>query len=352
MKIAIAETNGAIHQILRKEVACRGDVLVALGLADDFPALLGGDDVRVLILDWSLTEPAPADLCRRIRSRDLASPYLFVITVVGQDRPEDRAEAFRAGSDAVITLPCEPEELLARLDVARRISNREDDLRNRSLELEQLRLDLESQNATLAEIASRDALTGLKNRRYFHDSFELQFSLAVRAQLPISLMMIDVDDFKAFNDQFGHPAGDEVLREVSMILRSCVREHDVVARYGGEEFAILLPATDAEASLILAERLRQTIASQPWMLRPITISLGIATPDAAASQPADLIDQADRALYHSKALGRDRSTHTRDLRDSILQPVSINFGPRLSVADLLKGHGLGMTSDGVLPTGT
>ena len=121
---------------------------------------------------------------------------------------------------------------------------------------------LARQNRRLAELAMTDELTGVKNRRRFLEDFELYAALAVRQRMPLSLVMLDVDHFKQYNDTFGHPAGDQVLRTVAATLSQNVREHDVVARYGGEEFVVVLPATDAHPALELAERLRLALEQQ------------------------------------------------------------------------------------------
>ena len=316
MRVAIAEQDGSVGRLLRAGLLDEGDQLVEIRKMADLRSTLDRADLSVLIYDWSLPEFDHPDLHHRLQLRDQTQTYLFVIAVLPESaNPDQRLEAFAAGVDAVVSAPCDPHEIALRLDVARRIFNHELSLRSRSETLEQIRLDLESQNATLSEIASRDALTGLRNRRYFCETLDSQFSLARRKGLPLSLVMIDVDQFKSFNDHYGHLAGDEVLRVVGILLRSCVRDHDVVARYGGEEFAILMPATDEDECLPMVDRLRMTIADHPWSLRPVTISLGVATLGPSERYPADLIDQADRTLYYSKAMGRNRATHARELQD-------------------------------------
>jgi diguanylate cyclase (GGDEF)-like protein len=130
--------------------------------------------------------------------------------------------------------------------------------------------------------------------------------------------MLDVDHFKAYNDAFGHPAGDRVLRGVAAALREGTRTQDVVARYGGEEFVILLPATGAGDALVLAERLRARIAERIWPLRPVTASLGVATTGDGIDGPGALVESADRALYHAKRSGRNRACHHSQ---SVARPV-------------------------------
>jgi diguanylate cyclase (GGDEF)-like protein len=163
--------------------------------------------------------------------------------------------------------------------------------------------------ARLEELAVTDELTRLKNVRHFRESLQSAYALAVRQGLPLSLLMIDVDHFKRYNDAHGHPAGDDVLRTVGRILAGQVREHDLVARYGGEEFVLLLPATDAASSLLLAERLRGAIERHAWPHRPVTASFGAASLTTATLRSVDLIEEADKALYQSKREGRNRVSH-------------------------------------------
>jgi diguanylate cyclase (GGDEF)-like protein len=121
--------------------------------------------------------------------------------------------------------------------------------------------------------------------------------------------MLDVDFFKQYNDAFGHPAGDDVLRLVASSLKENTREHDVVARYGGEEFAVLLPATPAEDAMVSAERIRRMLEQIAWPHCPVTASLGVATTSANIPASAALVEAADQALYRSKRTGRNRVTH-------------------------------------------
>jgi diguanylate cyclase (GGDEF)-like protein len=118
-----------------------------------------------------------------------------------------------------------------------------------------------------------------------------------------------VDKFKQYNDSFGHPAGDEVLKGVAALLRDKARETDIVARYGGEEFIVILPNTGEEASTTFAERLRVAIAETPWPMRAVTASFGAATMSESIETADDLVSIADQALYYSKEHGRNRVTH-------------------------------------------
>lgn len=159
--------------------------------------------------------------------------------------------------------------------------------------------------------ATTDALTGLHNRGWLDDSFDREIKRSERDELPLSLIMIDVDDFKKYNDDYGHLAGDRVLITVAEAIRAPLRPNDLVARFGGEEFAVLLPETTLDNAKIIAERLRENVnKSDPGMLDDIqlpkiTISLGIA-----ARQPKYTLDMmiaaADVAMYHAKRNGKNR----------------------------------------------
>lgn len=172
---------------------------------------------------------------------------------------------------------------------------------------------LKEANRRLQAISLTDPLTGLRNRRYFDEKIEREAVRAKRNTAPLSLLMIDIDHFKRVNDQYGHPAGDVVLRQVASTLKSCLkRETDVAARFGGEEFCILLPNTPHEGALHVAEIIRQTIEQNRINLpdgQPInlTVSIGLSTLPPALFDRTDLLLQvADTALYQAKSDGRNR----------------------------------------------
>ncbi|WP_375287090.1 diguanylate cyclase [Sphingomonas sp.] len=163
---------------------------------------------------------------------------------------------------------------------------------------------------SLREMANADALTGLANRRYLDEVFELEVARALDNGLPLSCLMLDVDHFKSFNDRFGHDAGDRVLRTVGQVLRAAARDEGLAFRYGGEEFALLMPGYDQPRAERLAEAIRQRMANLDLSydgvaLGPITVSIGVAvTPDHCP--PEKLIVTADTALLRAKQDGRDR----------------------------------------------
>ena len=188
----------------------------------------------------------------------------------------------------------------------------QDEMRQRqaySQELEAQKAELERANAALQNLATTDGLTGLKNHRAFQEQFESEFERAMRYSLSLSVMMIDVDHFKKYNDTYGHPAGDEVLKTVATCLQTLARHTDFVARYGGEEFVVVLPNTDAAGALNLAERFRHGVESHAWPYRPVTISLGVASYTEETPGRAQLLAEADAAIYRSKQNGRNCVLH-------------------------------------------
>lgn len=174
-----------------------------------------------------------------------------------------------------------------------------------SAEIEMQRAELELANRRLESLAATDGLTGLANHRAFYDALERAVATSERNGQPVSVVLLDVDDFKSFNDTFGHPAGDDVLRQVASALTGASRRSDVVARYGGEEFAVIVQA-DAAQSAIVAERMRSAIEQAHWTMRRVTASFGVATGIGGFVSAETLVQQADQALYASKREGKNR----------------------------------------------
>jgi len=172
---------------------------------------------------------------------------------------------------------------------------------------------LEEANGLLKQLATTDSLTGVNNHRAFTDRLAASIAGAKRDKTTLSVIMLDVDNFKMFNDTFGHPEGDKVLVNAAQVLTKHVRPTDFVARYGGEEFVVILPKCTAAEALRTAERLRAEFEGFPWAQRKVTASFGVATRVPSDKGAEELISQADQALYASKAAGRNRVTHYKDL---------------------------------------
>ncbi|HEX2237466.1 MAG TPA: diguanylate cyclase [Gammaproteobacteria bacterium] len=185
--------------------------------------------------------------------------------------------------------------------------------KRRERELKEHQLEFEAANAKRAEFAATDSLTGLKNHASFHHRLNEAYTGAKCHHSPLSVIILDIDHFKQYNDQYGHPAGDKILRTVGRLLLKKARSYDFVARYGGDEFAIILPRTDSHGATIMGDRFRRTIEGTFWRSKAVTVSCGIATMDAATAYAKVLLDQASRALHEAKRQGCDRVIHANML---------------------------------------
>ncbi|MDD5449101.1 MAG: GGDEF domain-containing protein [Candidatus Omnitrophica bacterium] len=174
-----------------------------------------------------------------------------------------------------------------------------------SLQIDKARLYKEIQ-----ELAITDGVTGIFVRRYFIGMLAEEFERSFKSKFRLSYLMVDLDHFKDCNDRFGHLFGDMVLKEVARVLKQNIREIDLIGRYGGEEFSILLPETDKAGAVLAAERLREAVARQNFMIYneslKITISIGVSTFPDNAKTIAELMESADKALYAAKTMGRNK----------------------------------------------
>lgn len=201
------------------------------------------------------------------------------------------------------------QDITERILSQRRIEEQIEQINDMMRVLEVQKMALEDANSQLSHRADTDGLTGLFNHRRFQGDLADAFEQSVKNSKPLSVILLDVDYFKKFNDTFGHQHGDEVLMKFAEILRSTSRKNEVVARYGGEEFAIILEGCPTDAAIRAAERFREAVEKTTWEHRPITASFGVATLTPEVSNHKELLVQADTALYLSKERGRNRVTH-------------------------------------------
>lgn len=237
-----------------------------------------------------------------------------VIILSTREDPQDKSDAFSAGaSDYLVKVP-DKVELIARIRAHSRsyLSQKQ---RDQLLEeLKELHIELEQKNKELEKLSCIDGLTGISNRRHFDTYIAQEWLRALREKSETSLILVDIDYFKPFNDNYGHQAGDECLRKVARCLDGVLhRPGDMAARYGGEEFVLLLPFTDTRGAVKIAEQMREAIRElaishgHSGVADRLTVSMGVAsTVPSEKSNPADLINEADKALYKAKEQGRDR----------------------------------------------
>jgi len=167
------------------------------------------------------------------------------------------------------------------------------------------RMTLREKAGEYAQRSITDSLTGLLNRRYIEERLTEEMNRSDRTGDPVTFMMLDVDEFKSYNDRYGHPAGDEALELIGQILRENLRGADVAARYGGEEFSVLLPETNLEEAQAIAERIRRHVEDTRFPKRKVTVSIGIATLGGSLDDTKKFIKAADDALYAAKRAGRN-----------------------------------------------
>lgn len=261
----------------------------------------------VVLLDVNMGGIDGYETARRMRE---ACPEVWVpiIFLSSNEYDQDLERAIECGGDDYLVKPVSAVVLSAKIRALQRL----DKMHQRVLELSK---ELTAANQRLETIAQQDGLTGVANRRAFDHRLPLAFAHAARQKEALCVILCDVDHFKAYNDHYGHPAGDECLKQVSAALaQSCKRTTDLVARYGGEEFALLLPATPADGALQVLEAVRAELErlaiphAGSQTAGVVTFSAGLASfVHGRDHDPQELVKRADEALYRAKELGRNRT---------------------------------------------
>ncbi len=222
---------------------------------------------------------------------------LPLIAFAATDDEQSVVEGFHMGASDCVSFDIQTAELSARL--------------GGHLKRWQRLLELRESKDQLQKMALTDPLTGLGNRATFDMSIKQAAARTQRFGYPYSLLLIDLDHFKNFNDCYGHQAGDKILQKVAKVISDCARDADISCRYGGEEFAVILPDTEGGNAEVLAERIHKRIAKLSRQRRhqrlPVTVSIGISCAEKKSANPARIIEQADRALYRAKENGRNRT---------------------------------------------
>jgi two-component system cell cycle response regulator len=252
------------------------------------------DSPSLAILDWMMPGMDGLQVCREVRQQ-AAEPYVYILLLTARSQKTDIIAGLEAGADDYLTKPFDANELRMRLRAGRRILD--------------LQAELIFVREALRERATRDSLTRLWNRAAIYELLQRELGRVRRTEIPLSIILVDIDYFKRINDTYGHLAGDAVLRETACCMQTVIRPYDGIGRYGGEEFLLVLPECDAAGAMALAERLRDTIAAEAMVLAEgmirITVSMGVAT-SSLTQEPDALIGAADAALYRAKNGGRNR----------------------------------------------
>ena len=295
MKVLIAEDDPVSRHLLNVILSSSGyQVTIASDGAEALRVLKEPNSPRLVVLDWVMPKMDGVEICKAIR-KQASEAYVYVILLTVKGEKREIIEGLEAGADDYVTKPFDTHELRARLRAGRRIIELQDQIiRSR----EELRFK-----------ASHDFLTALLNRSSIMEKLETEFIRAKREEMPLGLIMADIDHFKRVNDTYGHLAGDNTLREVAHRIRASIRPYDSVGRFGGEEFLIITPGCDLENTTKLAERLRQSVAmnvsGEFGDAIAVTMSFGVAAGTNFINSD-QLSRAADEALYRAKIQGRNR----------------------------------------------
>lgn len=267
----------------------------------------------LILMDISLPEMDGIEACRRIKAEEKLKD-VPVIMVTGRTDDINLQLAFEAGAIDYITKPVNKIEILARVHSALKLKQEMD-------RRKEITRQLKESNRKLQLLSSLDSLTKIANRRQFNKEFEKEWKLACRNEKPLTLILLDIDYFKNFNDTYGHQAGDECLQKIAKTLRSMIhRAGDLVARYGGEEFVIVLPFTSSKDAEKIAQNICAAIESlaiphiDSEISNYVTCSIGVASVIPNKNIPAErLLKAVDLALYKAKHNGRNRVEAAKEI---------------------------------------
>lgn len=297
MKILIADDDMVSRRLMESLLTRLGYEVVAAENGERAAAILGAEDgPRLALLDWMMPGLDGPGVCRLVR-RKREQPYIYMILLTSRETKEDVIAGLESGADDYLTKPVYAAELKARLRSGERILRLEDKLIEAR---EEMRFK-----------ATHDPLTALWNRGLILELLTRELERSRRDSGSVALLLCDLDHFKEVNDTYGHPVGDEVLREVARRMLGSVRAYDSVGRYGGEEFLILLVGCDSRRGRDRAEQIRAAIHSRPIATArgPVSVSLSVgvlSSGDWPGMTGAHLLNEADAALYQAKAAGRNR----------------------------------------------
>lgn len=296
MRVLVADKDEAIRHLLSAALRIwKYDVYTAKK-GDEALSLLERDKCNFVLYERDLPGIDAIAFAKIVRERS-EETYIHMTVLTEKDDPIDTVEALNAGADDILKKPFNANELHARIMVGQRVINLETRLREA--------------NETLRTLAMTDRLTGLFNSAAIFERLEAEIARHKRDDMPLGVVMFDLDHFKVVNDTHGHLAGDAVLKQAAERLKKVCRPYDLVGRYGGEEFLAIVSGVSVETTAIMAERVRLSFDETPFKFGDIeihvTISAGVAAPDGMETVDMKaLIRKADTALYEAKRAGRNR----------------------------------------------
>lgn len=306
LKVLVVEDSKVTLKVL-----C--NFLERMGITQPLTAETGQDAIAqyrkekpdIILLDAQLPDIDGFDIAKQIRASEQKDDWTAIIFLTSMTKDDDLARGIEVGGDDYLMKPVSEVVLHAKVRAMRRLVEMQRNLVDVSHQLN-------AANKELQRLSTTDGLTGISNRRMFDELSLREWRRCERMHKPMALVMIDIDSFKLFNDQFGHQAGDDCLRAVAgQVARAAPRASDLAARYGGEEFVLVLGETDADGARWVAENVRQHVADlgipHATANRHVTISCGVASVQPGKGVALEvLLRAADHALYEAKEAGRDR----------------------------------------------
>lgn len=320
IKVLLVDDQAMVAEGIRRMLEDEQDIILHY-CEDPARAIDTATEIEpnVILQDLVMPDIDGMTLVRFYRASD-ATKDVPIIVLSSKEDPVVKSEAFHHGaSDYLVKLP-DKIELIARIRMHSRQYMMQIERDAAYFALREMQKQLEQSNQELQRLSSLDGLTGIPNRRVFDETIRTEWTRGLRDHSEISLILIDIDHFKLFNDNYGHQGGDDCLKQVATILdKTATRSADVVARYGGEEFGVILPMTEHKGAMTLAEKMRQAVAELGILhegsstAEHVTISMGVATmipgPESSIEQ---FIEMADKALYQAKERGRNQIAFTEN----------------------------------------
>jgi len=296
MKVLVVDDQRSMRMISMSVAESLGHEAIEAACGQDAIDICAREKVDLILMDVEMPGINGFETTKEIREQTIT--WFPIIFVSAKTDPKFFAEGIRSGGDIYLFKPIIPEVLESMINAMQRIAAIQDELHSTKVKMELL--------------AHQDKLTGLVNRRGFDNAMSLEFKHAQIDKSPLALIMVDIDHFKPFNDNYGHQAGDDCLAIVSNTLKEAMcRPNDIVARYGGEEFAVILPNTNAENAALVGGRIVNALKKLAYpheyssATDYVTVSGGISEV-ANHKTPEDMIKSADKALYRAKGTGRNK----------------------------------------------
>ena len=291
MNVLIAEDDIISCRALEKNLRDWGYRVHVTKNGEEAWEIIKNGGIRLAIVDWGMPKMNGLELCHKIRNeyQPREEKYLYIILLTGRDLEKDIITGLSAGADDYITKPFSYMELKVRIQNGARI-----------IALQDIQL----------QKANTDSLTQLWNRKKILEILEEELNRNFRENIPLGIIMLDIDNFKTINDTYGHLIGDKVIIEVASRLKKKIRSYDKIGRYGGDELLLILPGLGRQDAKNIAERLRQSVCAEKIQTESgalnITVSLGVSIFDTA-SRPSTkkMIEESDLALYMAKGRGRN-----------------------------------------------